>query len=153
MNAAAARAVALTAHAGQTTPQGDSLVHHLERVAARVSSAAQATAWLHELGERGLACVYELLASGITPLELTALELLTFAEGEDYGLYVRRIARAPGPAGQLARTVKLAELSDHLEHLPASSPMARRYRQAREQIERGQRRTRRRVREPRIVTA
>lgn len=153
MNAAAARTVALTAHAGQTTPQGESLVRHLERVAARVSSAAQATAWLHELGECGLACVHELLARGITPVELTALELLTLAEGENYGLYVRRIARAPGPAGELARTVKLAELSDHLEHLPASSALARRYRQAREQIERGQRRSQRRVSEPHIVAA
>jgi hypothetical protein len=153
MNAAAARAVALAAHAGQTTPQGDSLVRHLERVAARVSSAAKATAWLHELGESGLACVHELLARGITPVELAALELLTLAEGEDYGLYVRRIARTPGPAGELARTVKLAELSDHLEQLPASSPMARLYRQGREQIEQGQRRIRRRVRAPRIVAA
>ncbi len=153
MNAAAARAVALTAHAGQTTPQGESLVRHLERVAARVGSAARATAWLHELGECGRECVHELLACGITPVELTALELLTLAEGEDYGLYVRRIARATGPSGELARTVKLAELSDHLEHLPASSPVARRYQQAREQIERGQRRTRRRVRELRIAAA
>lgn len=153
MNATAARAVALTAHAGQTTPQGESLVGHLERVAARVGSAAQATAWLHELGECGLACVHELLARGITPVELAALELLTLAEGEDYGLYMRRIARAPGPAGELARTVKLAELSDHLEHLPASSTLARRYRQACEQIERKQRRAERRIREPRVVAA
>jgi len=153
MNAGAARAVALTAHAGQTTSQGESLVRHLERVAARVGYAAQATAWLHELGECGLECAHELLARGITAVELAALELLTLAEGEDYGLYVRRIARAPGPSGELARTVKLAELSDHLEHLPASSPLARRYQQAREEIERGQRRTRRRVRELRIAAA
>jgi hypothetical protein len=145
MNPAAARAVALAGHVGQQTRLGEPLARHLERVAARVPSAAKATAWLHEVGERGAASVHDLLARGITTVELTALELLTFSEGGDFGLYVRRIARAPGEAGAIARAVKLAELEDHLDHLAASSPSRRRYSWAREEIRRGQRRSERRA--------
>ena len=38
-----------------------------------------------------------------------------------------RIARAPGPAGRLARTVKLADLDDHLR-APAAARATRRTR-------------------------
>jgi hypothetical protein len=138
MNAASARAVALMAHMGQLTRHGEALTRHLERVAARVPPEAAVTAWLHDLGERGTASVHELLARGITPAELAALELLTRTDGEDYGLYVKRIARAEGDAGWLARTVKLAELADHLERLPVYSTAARPYRAARDEIERAQ---------------
>jgi hypothetical protein len=147
VNAASARAVALVAHVGQLTRYGEALTRHLERVAARVPPEAAVTAWLHDLGERGNASVHELLARGITPTELAALELLTRTDGEDYGLYIKRIARAEGEAGWLARTVKLAELSDHLERLPGYSPSARPYRAAGEQLERAQaKRDRRSVR-------
>ena len=145
MNPAAARAVALAAHVGHRTRLGEPLVRHLERVAARVPSAAVATAWLHELGDRGAGSVHDLLARGITSVELTALELLTFGEGEDFGLYVRRIARAHGEAGALARAVKLAELEDNLEHLPLRWPSRGRYNWALEEIRRGQRRSERRT--------
>ena len=126
------------AHTGQRTRHGEALTRHLERVAARVPPEAAVTAWLHDLGERGTASVHELMARGITPTELAALELLTRTDGEDYGLYIQRIARADGEAGWLARTVKLAELADHLERLPARSSSARPYRTAREQLERAQ---------------
>jgi hypothetical protein len=140
VNPAIARTVAMMAHVGQRTGLGEPLIRHLERVAARVPSWAATTAWLHDLGERGVASVHDLLAGGITAAELAALELLTFADGEDFRLYVRRIARADGQAGVLARAVKLAELEDHLDRLPPASPARRRYGWAREQIERGQRR-------------
>lgn len=145
MNPAAARAIALAAHARQRTRLGEPLVRHLERVAARVPGPAVATAWLHEVGERGVASVHDLLARGITVVELSALELLTFSEGEDFSLYVRRIARAPGQAGDLARWVKLAELEDYLAQMPEQSPSRRTYRWAREEILRGQRRSERRA--------
>jgi hypothetical protein len=147
MNPAAARAIAIAAHAGHHRADGEPLVGHLRRVAARVTREAQATAWLHELGEWrgpgewGGPGVHDLLACGMTPAELGALELLTRAEGEQYDLYVRRIARAPGPAGDLARRVKVADLADDRGRLAASSSWARRYRLAQEQIERRQRRT------------
>ena len=39
-------------------------------------------------------------------------------------MYIRRIADAPGPAGRLARIVKLADLEDHLAHpaIPSDAP-------------------------------
>ncbi len=153
MNPTVARAVALSAHVGQLTRFGEPLIGHLERVAARVPAGAAATAWLHDLGERGAASVHDLLARGITPPELTALELLTFADAEDYGLYLQRIARAPGEAGALARAVKRAELEDHLDRLPSWSRSRQRYRWALEQIERGQRRSKRRIGGQRIEAA
>jgi hypothetical protein len=57
-------------------------------------------------------------------VELEALELLTHAPGEPYEVYVRRIAEAPGPAGRIARIVKLADLDDHLAHatIPLDAP-------------------------------
>jgi hypothetical protein len=70
--------------------------------------------------------VYELFmgACGLTGIEVEALELLTHMPGEPYEAYVERIADAPGPAGQLARIVKLADLNDHLAHptMPADAP-------------------------------
>jgi hypothetical protein len=153
VNPGAARSVAIAAHAGQRTRHGEPLNGHLERVAASVPPKAMAIAWLHELGERGAASVHDLLARGITPVELAALELLTLAEGEDYGLYVRRIAQAPGAAGALARAVKLAELVDDIEQLPSSSPSGQRYRKARDEIVRARRRNGRRVADQRIEAA
>lgn len=140
MTATAACALATRAHVGQFTAYGEPLIQHLERVAARVPAHAATTAWLHDLGERDAASVHELRAQGISTVELAALELLTRTEREDYGLYIRRIARARGAAGSLARTVKLAELADHLARLPSSSPAAAHYRRARDQIERARRR-------------
>ena len=57
-------------------------------------------------------------------VELAALKLLTHSPGESYEVYMRRIADARGQAGQLARTVKLADLNDHLSHplIPAGAP-------------------------------
>jgi hypothetical protein len=153
VNPGVARTFAVTAHAGQRTVDGESLIAHLTRVADSVPREARATAWLHELGERGAASVHDLLATGITPVELAALELLTLADGEDYGLYLRRIAGTKGPAGALARTVKNAELADHIEHLPPSSSAARWYRRAREQLERRRRRTERRTAHQRAEAA
>jgi hypothetical protein len=145
VNASSARAVALVAHMGQFTRYGEALTRHLERVAARVPPEAAVTAWLHDLGERDSASAHELLARGITPAELAALELLTFTDGEDYGLYIARIARADGDAGWLARTVKLAELADHLERMPPYVASARPYRSARAELERAQARRGRRA--------
>jgi len=153
VNPLVAQAVAVTAHAGQRTRLGEPLVGHLRRVAARVPSQAVAIAWLHDVGERGVTSVHDLLARGITPAELSALELLTYTDGEDFSLYMRRIARANGEAGVLARAIKLAELEDHLSRLASSSSARGRYELAREEILRGQRRSKRRSAERRGVPA
>jgi hypothetical protein len=129
-----AHRIASQNHVGQRNRFGDPVIDHVERVAAAVPADARATALLHDLvelcptvGRR------RLRARGLSRIELEALELLTHDAAEPYEVYVRRIADAPGPAGRLARTVKLADLEDHLAHpaIPADAPP---YAWAREQL-------------------
>ena len=105
---------------GQRNRFGDCVIDHVERVAAAVPADARATALLHDLFELCPTVGRRLRGKGLTHIELEALELLTHAAGEPYEIYIRRIADAPGPAGALARIVKLADLEDHLAH--AASP-------------------------------
>jgi hypothetical protein len=56
----------------------------------------------------------ELSARGLQPVERAALLLLTREPGETYEMHVLRIAHATGPAADLARTVKVADLRDHI---------------------------------------
>ena len=119
-----AHRIASRHHKGQRTRFGDRVIDHVERVAAAVPPDARATALLHELLELCPTVGRRLRGEGLTRTELEALELLTHAPGEPYDAYVRRIADAPGPAGRLARTVKLADLEDHLAHasIPSDAP-------------------------------
>jgi hypothetical protein len=79
------------------------------------------TAWLHDVLERTDVTIGQLRARGLSPVELSALVFLTRPKGDDYRAYVQRIADAPGPAGALARVVKLADLEDHLADPPTAS--------------------------------
>lgn len=130
MNADVARDIAAAAHLGQRTRSGEPVFEHLERVAAAVAPAACATAWLHDLLERSDVGVDELRAQGLTAVERDALGLLTRSEAESYELYALQIAHAPGPAGDLARLVKLADLDDHMHRtaLDGDPPYAWAYR-------------------------
>jgi hypothetical protein len=121
---ASAHRIARQSHEGQSTRFGDPVIDHLERVAAAVPPDAQITALLHDLLELCPTAGRRLRSKGLTRIELEALELLTHAPGEPYEAYVRRIADAPGPAGRLARIVKLADLDDHLAHatIPSEAP-------------------------------
>jgi hypothetical protein len=114
MDVISARNLARISHRGQSTRHGLSLVDHVERVAAAVPPDARALAFLHDVLERTPTEIETLRHDGLSELELTSLELLTRAPTESYELYVLRIAHAPGPAGRLARTVKHADLDDHL---------------------------------------
>jgi hypothetical protein len=119
-----AHRIASRSHAGQRNRFGDPVIEHLERVAAAVPMDARATALLHDLFELCPTARWQLRGKDLSRTELEALELLTHGAGESYEVYVRRIADAPGPAGRLARTVKLADLDDHLAHasIPADAP-------------------------------
>jgi hypothetical protein len=121
---AIAHRIASRHHKGQRNRFGDCVIDHVERVAAAVPPEARATALLHDLLELCPTVRRRLRAKGLTRTELEALELLTHAPGEPYEAYVRRIADAPGPAGRLARTVKIADLEDHLAHssIPPDAP-------------------------------
>jgi hypothetical protein len=116
--------IARICHVGQRTRFGDLVVEHVEHVANAVAPDAKAVAWLHELFELTPLGRETLRAYGLTTDEELALGLLTRSPTEPYAEYISRIARAPGRAGELARTVKLADLDDHLGHarLPAGAP-------------------------------
>src|SRR4051794_7886981 len=114
MDIATARALAHEAHYGQLTRHHDRFTEHLERVAASVPPDAQVLAFLHDLLEHTDLTLDELTAAGMSQVERDALLLLTRGPDESYELHTLRIAYAHGPAGALARTVKLADLDDHL---------------------------------------
>ena len=120
-----AHAIANRNHQGQRNRFGDRMIDHVERVAAAVPPDAYATALLHDLLELCPTARWQLRGKDLTGTELEALELLRHDMDDRYETYVRRIASAPGPAGRLARIVKLADLEDHLAHpsIPADAPV------------------------------
>jgi hypothetical protein len=119
-----ARAIASRNHRGQRNRFDDAVIEHVERVAAAVPPEARAVAWLHDLLELTAVGWAQLRGRGLTPVEESALALLTRAADEPYDAYVLRIADAPGRAGSIARMVKLADLDDHLAHgrIPRGAP-------------------------------
>ena len=124
MDAAVARNLAQYGHLDVRDRFDEPVIEHVERVAAAVPESARAIAYLHDILESTAITLDELCAEGLTPLEHEALELLTRGPGESYELHALRIAWAPGEAGAIARTVKLADLDDHLDHvtLPDGAP-------------------------------
>jgi hypothetical protein len=110
-----AREIACRHHAGQYDRAGELLIEHVARVAAAVPAGAQPVAWLHDILERTAVRSAELEADGLNAVERGALELLTRSPDEPFASYMLRIVHAPGPAGDLARTVKAADLQDHID--------------------------------------
>lgn len=115
MDELVAREIACRHHAGQRDRAGEPLIEHVARVAAAVPPATRPVAWLHDLLERTPVRSAELEADGLSAVERAALELLTRSPDEPFASYVLRIVHAPGPAGELARAVKAADLQDHIE--------------------------------------
>jgi hypothetical protein len=126
-------ALARVSHAGQRTRFGEPVIEHVKRVAAAVPPEARRTALLHEILELNLVSRRELWDTGLSRVELAALELLTHSPDDSYEVYVRQITDAPGQAGHLARIVKLADLDDHLSH-PTIPPDAPPYAWARQRL-------------------
>ena len=92
----------------------------MTRVAGATPESARPVAWLHEIFEWTSVSEEKLLAYGTSDHELRALRLLTRTLGggseSGYMAHVTMIARANGPAGVLARTVKASDLEDRLRH-------------------------------------
>jgi hypothetical protein len=109
-----ARGIAYYSHHDRRDRLGELLIEHVARVAAAVPPSARATAWLHDVLEHSDVAPAALRDQGLTELEAEALDLLTRAPGEPFELHMLRIVHAPGPAGDLARAIKLADLDDHL---------------------------------------
>ncbi len=115
MDELVAREIACHHHAGQRDRAGEPLIEHVARVAASVPPDTRSVAWLHDVLERTAVRPVELEADGLDELERAALELLTRSRGESFESYMLRIVHAPGPAGELARIVKAADLQDHIQ--------------------------------------
>ena len=120
MNLARAQLLATRAHRGQLQPTGEPLIAHVRRVAAATPESARPVAWLHEIFEWTSVSEEKLLAYGASDDELRALRLLTRTLGggseSGYLAHITMIVRANGPAGVLARTVKVSDLEDRLSH-------------------------------------
>jgi hypothetical protein len=113
-----ARLLALRVHRDQLEPSGTPLLAHVRRVALATPEFARPVAWLHEVLEWTAVPEQDLLAVGVSDDELRALRLLnrSTARGspDGYLAHIGMIARAGGPAGRLARRVKLADLHDRM---------------------------------------
>jgi (p)ppGpp synthase/HD superfamily hydrolase len=70
-----AHTIASQSHVGQRNRFGDPVIDHLERVAAAVPSDARSTALLHDVLELCPAAGRRLRGTGLTRIELEALEL------------------------------------------------------------------------------
>jgi hypothetical protein len=143
VDTATARNIAHYSHVGQRDRFDEPVIEHVERVAAAVPPDVRTVAYLHDVLEHSGTPVDELRLNGLTPVEHAALELLTRFPSESFELYTLRIAHALGVEGELARSVKLADLEDHLQHeqIPSEAPPYRwAYRHiggARERLDRG----------------
>jgi hypothetical protein len=120
MDAGRARAIARRVHAADREEGGAPLLRHIARVTVRTPADARAVAWLHESLESATVTEHELLAYGLDDDELRALRLLSRATDshsrEAYLAHIELIARAAGRSGDLARTVKIADLEDRCLH-------------------------------------
>jgi len=124
VDAATARNIAQYSHLDDRDRFDEPMIEHIERVAAAVPEEARAVAFLHDVVEHTDTSYEELISNGLSPVEFTALELLTRDESESFEAYALRIAHAHGLAGRLARAVKMADLDDHLDHdrIPSAAP-------------------------------
>jgi hypothetical protein len=115
-----ARAIARRVHAVDREEGGAPLLGHISRVAGRTPLEARAVAWLHQALESSIVTEHELLGCGLNEDELRALRLLTrpthSRSAQVYLAHIELIALAAGLSGQLARTVKIADLEDRCLH-------------------------------------
>ena len=109
-------ALAARAHAGQLTRVGEPLIDHIERVASTAPADIRALAYLHEVLEKAPVGSEDLREHELSEFEYAVLSLLTHDPSESYRRYVMRIATAGGDEGRIARSVKHADLDDHLRN-------------------------------------
>jgi hypothetical protein len=122
MDEALARDIARDSHDGQLTRHGSPMTDHVERVAAAVPVAARAVAFLHDVLEKSDLRLDDLRERGLTPVEHGALDLLTRRDGETFERHTLRIGDGEGSAGAIARSVKLADLEDHIGQVHDGRP-------------------------------
>ena len=105
--------IAVGAHRGQKDKVGEPYIRHPLRVAERVEGEqAQVVALLHDVFEDTSIALDEI--EDLDDEQREALRVLTRDGNQSYGEYIDCVAQNP-----LARAVKLADLADNVERLPA----------------------------------
>jgi (p)ppGpp synthase/HD superfamily hydrolase len=131
-----ADAVAIAARADRASrhPSGRfcDLAHGVD-VALALGPDATPTAMnaavLHDILENTDWTIDDLARSGVDPVVCEAVDVLTRRSGETYGDYIRRICDAPGVAGEMARQVKVADLTVSVDR-EVSDTLRQRYEQS-----------------------
>lgn len=120
-----AREIAYRAHDGVCDKQGQPYILHVQRVAENCEDENRAVAWLHDVVEDTDITLDELREKGLTEVQAQALSLVTRdpESGLTYMEWIRTIASAEGPSGQMARAVKLTDVKDNLTR-PRPAEMA-----------------------------
>lgn len=127
-----AQELALTWHFGISNKHnGEPYVLHLQRVANAVRDggygpAEIATAWLHDILEDTECTVFNLYDAGIPTQVIEAVVLLTKTGTEENLKYYERVV-----TNDIARTVKLADLTDNFRRNHEIEDSATRLRMAR----------------------
>ncbi len=117
----AALMVAMNVHCDQRDLQGEPYLRHILRVVSAVSGEAKVVAALHDVLED---------SDDYTPRELeiicdlsraqrAALEIITRKNSESYLKYIDFIDRQVANQGKIAREVKIADIKDNLNRIPA----------------------------------
>ena len=135
-----ARALATRLHAGQADRDGSAHIDHVARVAERATPERKVSAWLHDTIEDCAVTREDLLAAGVSAVDVQTVWLLSRlpSDGRTYMTYISDIAGAEGEPGRLARADKRDDLLDNLGRTPASEMqrgIGRRYTRALRVIE------------------
>ncbi len=103
--------IAVRAHENQKDRYGQPYILHPIRVMMNVDSPKEKmVAILHDVIEDSDLTLTDLSEAGFSPEIIAAVDVISKRDGEDYFRYIRRVG-----ANQLARSVKLADLTDNMD--------------------------------------
>lgn len=103
--------IAVRAHENQKDRYGQPYILHPIRVMMSVDSAEEkVVAILHDVIEDSDLMLTDLRKEGFSPEIIAAVDAITKRDGEEYFRYIHRVG-----ANQLARGVKLADLTDNMD--------------------------------------
>ena len=120
-----AMAIAVAAHAGQTRFDGSDYYQHCHRVMGTVQAQGHSeltaiVAIMHDVVEDSSFTMAD-LGKKFSNEIINPLDLLTKREGEDYELYIQRLA-----VNERARAVKRADLFDNMDLTGLANPSRKR---------------------------
>lgn len=103
-----AQRIAVAAHADQVDKVGRPYLEHVTRVAEGVDGLDRAVAWLHDVVEDTPTTADDLLAAGVQPDVVAAVEAISRGEDEEPDHYYARVR-----ANAMALRVKTSDIADN----------------------------------------